>query len=995
MRLLQAVLIASLLPLFAAASPSDDVAARFVDVLRSDDLARLGQFVDLTQSDLRAWEEFRDIVNRFDCVSIDRYEATAVSQSEGRLTLRVHMNGTAALKAAWRPVRALPRRWHIEARFVDGAWHLWRAVTEERRIGLAMAAAATAAEAESIAVEASEAADVNYLEVMAAYARELESRRDAALSEHAVAMARATGDVETEVIALRSVARMTGSGGALQATERAEKVARAAGNPDALARALLIHGLSCLLAGDRDRAVATYAACAAMIDVVDDPTMSMKCQQMFLHSTWSSRSLLDSLRAAETLGAMANRYGWEEGQELGLFNQSTIQSELGNADMARALNERLIPLAERNGNRAFTAFAMFNLAGIDKTEGFLQRARTRLLTLLGLSGIGDQITGEALVMLAGLHIELNELAEAEQVLDRAAPITMPPPQVYPKVLLTRAEIQLRRGEAEQAIATTHEALKYHAQSYEGTTDFHVQASLQRMLARGLSAAGRHDEAIAELRKAVAMVETAQELRGADALGLAAFLTSFADLYVQLVELLVARGEVDEAFRVAEQMKSRGLREAISSSRINLSASFSAEDQVRETTLQAKVVEINRAVLAARQKQQPLAELEEQLESARRDLDAFRSEMRIKHPSVERKRFDVAPTLELPAGEESLALVEYVVAPTQVIAFVVRRDAPIRAVRIPMTKNDLVRDARELENLVAARSPEYRQMASRLYAKLLAPLEAHLPPGGTLAIVPDGVLWNVPFHALVAGDGRHVVDRQPVFYAHSLHLLRQASTLHTSASSGLFALGNPSIGAQARSTFRSVYRDTPLETLIDAEVEVRSVSSMYPSEGTRVYYRAAATENAFKKEASGYSVIHIAAHAIIDDRAPLYSALVLANSSANEDGLLEAREVVDLPLNADLAVLSACDTARGQIGSGEGVIGLSWAFFAAGCPTTVVSQWRAESAATSKLMIEFHRRLRAGDTTAEALRRAQMAVRRVEKYKHPFYWAPFIAIGAAG
>lgn len=992
MRLLQAVLIASLIPLFASATPSEDVAARFVDVLRSDDLARLGQFVDLTQSDPRAWEEFRDIVSRFDCVSIDRYESAAVSQSEDRITLRVHVYGIAALKAAWRPVRTIPRLWHVEARFVNGAWHLWRAVTEERRIGSAMAAAATAAKAESIAGQAAEAAEVNYLEVVGAYARELESRKDVALSEHAVVMARATGDVKAEVIALRSLARMTGSGGALEATERAEKVARAAGSPDALARALLIHGLSYLLAGDRDRAVEIYAACAAMIDVVDDPTTSMKCQQMFLHSTWSSRSLLDSLRSAETLGAMADRYGWEEGQELGLFNQATIQSELGNADMARALNELLISLAERNGNRAFTAFAMFNLAGLDKAEGPPQRARARLLTLLALSGIGDQITGEALVMLAELHIELNELAEAEQVLDRAARVTL---QVYPKILLTRAEIQLRRGEAEQAIATTHEAQKNHAQTFEGTTDFRVQASIQRMLARGLYAAGRHDETIAELRKAIAMVETAQELRGADALGLAAFLNGFADLYVQLVELLVARGEVDEAFRVAEQMKSRGLREAISSSRINLSASFSAEDQVRETTLQAKVVEVNRAVLAARQKQQQPEELEEQLESARRDLNAFRSEMRIKHPSVERKRFDVAPTFALPAGEESLALIEYVVAPTQVIAFVVGRDAPIRAVRIPVTKDTLVRDARELENLVAARSPEYRQMASRLYAKLLAPLEAHLPPGGTLAIVPDGVLWNVPFHALVAGDGRHVVDRQPVFYAHSLHLLRQASTLRTSASLGLFALGNPSIGAQARSTFRSVYRDSPLETLIDAEVEVRSVSSMYPSEGTRAYYRAAATENAFKKEASGYSVIHIAAHAIIDDRAPLYSALVLANSSANEDGLLEAREVVDLPLNADLAVLSACDTARGQIGSGEGVIGLSWAFFAAGCPTTVVSQWRAESAATSRLMIEFHRRLRAGDTTAKALRRAQIAVRRTEKYKHPFYWAPFIAIGAAG
>jgi CHAT domain-containing protein len=100
------------------------------------------------------------------------------------------------------------------------------------------------------------------------------------------------------------------------------------------------------------------------------------------------------------------------------------------------------------------------------------------------------------------------------------------------------------------------------------------------------------------------------------------------------------------------------------------------------------------------------------------------------------------------------------------------------------------------------------------------------------------------------------------------------------------------------------------------------------------------------------------------------------------------------LNAELTVLSACQTARGKIRSGEGVIGLSWALFAAGCPTTVVSQWDAESAATAKLMIELHRRLQAGDSTATALQKAQASVRLVETWRHPFYWAPFIALGVA-
>ena len=87
---------------------------------------------------------------------------------------------------------------------------------------------------------------------------------------------------------------------------------------------------------------------------------------------------------------------------------------------------------------------------------------------------------------------------------------------------------------------------------------------------------------------------------------------------------------------------------------------------------------------------------------------------------------------------------------------------------------------------------------------------------------------------------------------------------------------------------------------------------------------------------------------------MYSNLVLTQGSAAEDGLLEAWELMNMDLRADLVVLSACETARGRVGAGEGVIGLSWALFVAGSPTTVVSQWKVASASTAQLMLEFQR-----------------------------------------
>jgi len=134
---------------------------------------------------------------------------------------------------------------------------------------------------------------------------------------------------------------------------------------------------------------------------------------------------------------------------------------------------------------------------------------------------------------------------------------------------------------------------------------------------------------------------------------------------------------------------------------------------------------------------------------------------------------------------------------------------------------------------------------------------------------------------------------------------------------------------------------------------------------------------------------------------MYSHVLLApgSSDSKEDGLLEAWEIMQMDFKADLAVLSACETARGRISAGEGVIGLTWAFFVAGVPTTVVSQWKVESASTSKLMVSFHRALRAGHSrsgagfaVARALQQAELETLHSPQYAHPFYWAGFVVVG---
>ena len=110
--------------------------------------------------------------------------------------------------------------------------------------------------------------------------------------------------------------------------------------------------------------------------------------------------------------------------------------------------------------------------------------------------------------------------------------------------------------------------------------------------------------------------------------------------------------------------------------------------------------------------------------------------------------------------------------------------------------------------------------------------------------------------------------------------------------------------------------------------------------------------------------------------------------------MTAREILQSNLHADLAVLSACETARGSFRFGEGLIGMSWAFLVAGTPATLVSQWKVDSAGTSDLMVAFHRNLRAKIPKPEALQRAALSVMHNPAYRHPFYWAGFMLVGNA-
>jgi CHAT domain-containing protein len=273
-------------------------------------------------------------------------------------------------------------------------------------------------------------------------------------------------------------------------------------------------------------------------------------------------------------------------------------------------------------------------------------------------------------------------------------------------------------------------------------------------------------------------------------------------------------------------------------------------------------------------------------------------------------------------------------------------------------------------------------------------------------VPDGSLWLLPFAALRGPDDHYLVESRAIYYAPSLTALalmdRTAKRRHAAfearmrgGAPAFLLVGDPYFGASHRAAL-------PLQgdfsELPETAAEVRGIAGL-PGVRADVLLGPDATEATVKQECSRYPVIHFATHGFYDSTNPMYSGILFSQTGdSKEDGFWEAREIAQQTLNTDLVVVSACDTARGEIFAGEGVIGLSWAFFAAGTPTSLLTTWQVNDQSTSQMMREFYRQWGIGDggrfhtDKAVALQRSQKWMLSQKRYSDPYYWAPFVLIG---
>jgi CHAT domain-containing protein len=471
-------------------------------------------------------------------------------------------------------------------------------------------------------------------------------------------------------------------------------------------------------------------------------------------------------------------------------------------------------------------------------------------------------------------------------------------------------------------------------------------------------------------------------------------------YVMLVDMLVEDHRYEEAFLVAEKAKARTLLDILGQERTSAAQDIPAAELAEEQRLEGKLREANRSGAAS------------EIEKARLELESFRAAIEARHPHLQRVREagelkSIASLLPLFADGRR-ALVEYVVSPNRLHLFIVQKGAhgPRLTVRtVAMKREELDRIVKRFAKQLSSRDAAYKPAARRLHNLLLEPALEVAGNATILSVVPDDSLWRIPYETLLDKDGKFAIESRSYHYAPSAAVLL-AEGVHRSAKRlteephAFLGIGNPRLALQ-QNKFKPLKRSATPAPIPEAEREVRTIARLFGPGSSTVYIGAEALESRVKQEAPAYAIVHLATHGLIDDANPMYSRLLLARRNDDrEDGALEAREMLKLRLGAELVVLSACDTASGDIHAGEGLIGMTWTLFAAGCPSVIASEWRVGSATTAVLMENFYRtwlRARAGGqpfAKAAALREARLALLHDPRYQHPYYWSPFILMGAA-
>jgi len=562
-----------------------------------------------------------------------------------------------------------------------------------------------------------------------------------------------------------------------------------------------------------------------------------------------------------------------------------------------------------------------------------------------------------------------------------------------------------------------------------------------------------DQALDHYKKAIAMIENIRTQLQLEEYK-SGFIKGKIEIHENLINLLfrlhqkdTSKGYDKECFYYVEKAKARAFLDSLGEAGIDVKAHVSSEIREKERKISREISKIQTNLQKSGLSEEKRNELYNKLEKAEDEYNSLIIKIKRENPKYANLIYPEPYNLE--QVQEKLldgktALIEYLIGDKYAFGFLVTKNdlfiSSFHKETTDITLDNQTESMPETESLInmaesyihtltLEESKEFKGIdaSKELYELLFAPFKDKLSKDiEKLIIIPDRNLYYLPFGTLISSTvpgqlteehRRYLIEDYKISYAPSasslINLLQRGFT--RKREKDLLAIGDPVFHLEkidkTKPTsselakpvkadqimrgdyFRKGYSFSPL---IYTSAEIKSTSKFFKNKLKELFLKERASEENIKKmELNKFKIIHIATHGLLDNENGKRSALVLTlDEDPTEDGFLQAREIYNLKFNADLVILSACQTGKGKLEKGEGVTGLSDAFFYAGAKSVLATLWNINDKSTALFMSYFYKYLSQGKSKARALQEAKFKMIN-SKYNHPFYWASFVLIGDYG
>ncbi len=673
----------------------------------------------------------------------------------------------------------------------------------------------------------------------------------------------------------------------------------------------------------------------------------------------------------------------QDAQEIALVKSMLAASYGQLKDKPQQLQneQQQLAIAQQSQDKSAQQNALTNLAFNYRAQANYPKALETFQTLLELAQKQQDEQMETLTLqwMAGIYIQLKQPDKAIAALEQGLAIARRSNNLFHIAWLTKSlgRVYFLIQQYKAAQTAQQQAIALFRQVYNKPQGSSSEAEVMVHLALTLSKQGQWAEAERLLRQSQQMYDFEyQEIGGnanlldisRDDLNLSLYEAPL-DSYRLLQQVLVAQNQSEAALEVAEAGRAKAFAQL-------LATRLAANPAAQLTAPPLSLAQIRQLAKAQ---------------------NTTLVEYSILYDDLRVADFTLG-NLEIQPAQ----LFVWVIRPTGQITFRRTDLKPLQQQNLPL--RDLVRDARrnlgalgrgETLPVSGDRPPIEQNLGGlkRLHQLLIEPIADLLPtdPTARITFIPQDALFLAPFAALQDRNGRYLIEQHTILLAPSIQalaLLNQRRSKLAIAKANALVVGNPTM---PKLQLNPKLPPTSLPDLPGAEAEARAISELLH---TQPLIGSQATEVAITQKIGQAEIVHLATHGILDNIRGLQSSLALAstgNQTAATDGFLTAREVLKLNLKANLVVLSACDTGRGTI-NGDGVVGLSRSFMAAGTPSLVVSLWAVPDTPTAELMKRFYLNLGQGMDKAQALRQAMLST--MKQHPKPLDWAGFILLGVA-